>query len=60
MNNNLDLAWDLEKIVEYELNGDTNCSWCPWNSPKKSGRIKVYRKKKDHPDQGTVKIGKNT
>ena len=23
-----DLAWELKKSVEHELDGDTNCNWC--------------------------------
>ena len=39
----LDLA--RKNAVEYEGNGDTNYSWCTWNSPqslggKKTGEIK--------------------
>ena len=28
----LHLARKLEKTVEHEGNGDTNCIWCTWNS----------------------------
>ena len=28
----LDLTRELKKIVEHEGDGDTNCSWCTWNS----------------------------
>ena len=26
-----------KKTVEHEGDGDTNCNWCPWNSPQRLG-----------------------
>ena len=27
-----------EKVMEYESESDTNCSWCTWNGPKRIGK----------------------
>ena len=24
---------EIEKAMEHEGNGDTNCNWCTWNDP---------------------------
>ena len=34
-------AWfmpEAEKIVKHENGSDSNCSWCPWNSPQRPGK----------------------
>ena len=35
----LDLARELKKPMEYEVDGDTNCNWCTWNNPPKIGKV---------------------
>ena len=37
MDKYLDLAREL-KVMEYESQRDTNCSWCTWNGPKRIGK----------------------
>ena len=49
-----------EKAVEHKGDGDTNCSWYPWNGPQWPGKENGQRMNWDHPDHSTVKINKNT
>ena len=49
-----------EEADEHEGDGDTNCSWCPWNGPqepgKETGWIGDQRKNRYHLDYITIKI----
>ena len=33
----LDLAWELKKTVEHEIDDLTNCKWCSWYSHQRIG-----------------------
>ena len=64
----LDLAPPPKKTVEHEDDGDTNISWCTWNSPqslskgigKMTRRTENYKKNQDDPGHSIVEIGQNT
>ena len=61
----MDLAKELKKkIIEYESDGDTNCNKCAQNSHEKfgigTGGLGNKRTSGDHPNDSTVKIGRNT
>ena len=49
-----------EKIVEQEVDGNTNYSWCTWNGPWKIGKdtegIENQRKNQENTDHNIVKI----
>ena len=49
---NLDLARELKKAVEYEHDGYTNYCWHVWNSPQRlgngTGRVGNQRTNRDH------------
>ena len=49
-----------EKPVEHELDGDTICSWSPWNEPQRPRKETVVngeqKKNKFHPEYSTLKI----
>ena len=34
-----DLAWELEKSVEYESDSDTNCDKCAWYSHQRNDTV---------------------
>ena len=34
-NKYLDLAWELKKTVEHEIDDYTNCNWCSWYSDQR-------------------------
>ena len=50
--------------MEQEVDGDTNCGWCTWDSSqrigKRTGRLENKRTSRDHPDNIIIGIGKNT
>ena len=50
----------MEKTLEHEGNGDTNCSWCIWNSPKmfrkKNRGLVNQRKNEDHPGHSITNL----
>ena len=53
-----------EKLMKYEGDGDTNCSWNNWNGPqrhrKETMETEDQRKNREHLDHGTAKISSNT
>ena len=59
----LDLARELKIVVEHVGDGDTNSSWCTWNSPQRLGKKTIgignQRKNRDHADHSMVEIGQN-
>ena len=52
----LDLARELKKAVEHEVDGDTNCNWSTWTGPKRLEWKKVWRnwKLKEDPRQSRL------
>ena len=53
----------IEKTVEYESDGDTNCNWYIWYCHQKIGtRTGGFGNKKtreNHPNYSIIKIGQN-
>ena len=60
----LDLATELKKIMEHEDDSATDYNWCTWNNPqrigKRTGRLGNKRTNRDHPEYSIIKIGQNT
>ena len=62
----LDLARELKKkSMEHESDSDTNCSWCTWNNPrrsgkKKSGRVGNYGTGGDHLHYNIIEKSQST
>ena len=58
------LARELKKTVEHEIDGDTNCNWCSRYSHKKSDTrttgLRNKRRGGDHPNYSIVKTRRNT
>ena len=56
-----DLAWELKKTVEHEIDGYTNCNWCPWYSHQRigsrTGELGNKRTNGDHPNYSIKEIG---
>ena len=53
-NKYLDLAWELKKVIEHEIDGDTDYNWYDqngdWKLGKKIGRVGNQRMNQDHPN----------
>ena len=53
-----------KEAIEHVGDGDTNCSWCTWNDPKRIGKgtggLGNQKKSRYHPDNDISKIGQNT
>ena len=60
----LDLARELEKTMEHESDGDTNCNWYAryihQRTDKGTGRLGNKRTSRDHPNDSIIKIGQHT
>ena len=48
-----------EKAVEHEGDNDTDCSCCPWNGPKSSGKETEKTGDQRKSRNSIVKIGQN-
>ena len=50
----------VEKAVDHECDGDTNCTWYTWNGPQWPGEVTGgtgnKRKNQDQHDPSTIKI----
>ena len=55
------LARELKTSMENEGDSDTNCNWCTWNNPQRTGkgtgRLGNKRTHIDHPNYSIIKIG---
>ena len=60
----LDQARVLEKTVEHESDGYTNCNWCPWYSHRRidKGNVGLGSKRTsgDHPNYCIIEIEQNS
>ena len=60
----LDLARELNKTVEHESDGSTNCNWCSWYNQQRigirTGGLGNKRMNGDHPNYSITEIVQNT
>ena len=60
----LDLAWELKKTMEHEIDGDASCNWRARYSQERisteTGGLGNKRTSGDYPNNSIVKIGQNT
>ena len=62
-----DLARELKKTMEHEIDGDTSCKCNTWNDPqmrnnglKAVEHLEKQRTSRNHPKYSIIKIGQNT
>ena len=53
----LGLARELKKTIKHKSDGDTNCNRCARYSHQRIGKRTGRIKRKEHPNDNTVKIG---
>ena len=60
----LDLARELKKTMEYEVDGYTNCNWGARSNPQSFGkgtrRLRNRGRSRDHPSDSMIEVGQNT
>ena len=58
INKDLDFARELKR-VEHEVNGDNNCSWCPWSDHQRLEKKPRRVGNQKNVDNSFVEIGQN-
>ena len=55
-----ELARELKKTMEYEVDGDINCNWCARFSHQMTGRLKNSWESRANSNYSIVWVGQNT